>query len=100
MSSSGVVVPAPDSSPRDFQATSNVALPDVSRVVVPLPVNRSPFHWVLALLTTGLGMISPSVLGPEGRGTQRRAAPLITPQPRAGHTGGESGKNGIERSRT
>src|SRR5690625_2924461 len=53
MSSSGVVdVVSP--SPRDFQLTSKVPCWEVSRVVLPEPLNSSPFHWVLALLTTAM----------------------------------------------
>src|SRR5690625_3958033 len=89
MSSSGVVVPA-CSSPRDFHATSNVALPEVSSVVVPEPVNRSPFHSVLALLTTGLGMVSPSSQAVSARragGAPDSAVLLIPPHRVPEHTG-------------
>src|SRR5690606_9668062 len=57
-SSSGVVT---ESEPpaRAFHSTSNRDSPEESSGVRPDPVNRAPFQTVLALLTTGLGMVAP-----------------------------------------
>src|SRR5690625_158585 len=94
MSSSGVVVPLPACSPRDCHATSKVPTPEVSSLVDPEPVNSSPFHSVLALLTTGLGMISPSRALAARWAGGARSAPLsvITPQSGGDHTGGKIGQ--------
>src|SRR5690554_26411 len=92
MSSSGVVVP-PGCSPRDCHATSKVALPEVSRVVVPEPVNSSPFHSVLALLTTGLGIglsfAHGAARGPAAPELRRHRHPTTAP-PRAHRRGAGS----------
>src|SRR5690625_4232550 len=100
MSSSGVVVPLPACSPRDCQATSKVPTPEVSSLVDPEPVNSSPFHSVLALLTTGLGMISPSRALAARWAGGARSAPLLSSHHRAaGITRvGKSGKSEIGRA--
>jgi len=66
ISSSGVVFP-PDSSARAFQLTSKVPSPEVSRVVRPEPLKRSPFQVALALFTMGVGIGSNLPSNPGAR---------------------------------
>src|SRR5690625_2868672 len=86
MSSSGVVdVVSP--SPRDFQLTSKVPCLEVSRVVLPEPLNSSPFHWVLALLTTAMVLSRYVVATAASRGRRRRSATGLCRRSLSHHSG-------------